>query len=222
MIPELSGALRRNLITIPKAIDQASGVRINGKLIKSLLFSTDVAIIRNTNADAIIAVYPFSPQPIITEALQAAAHVPLFVGVGGGTTHGLRVVNLALHAEFQGVMGVVVNAPISNSILKRVAKTIDIPIVVTVVSPNENIKERLANGANILNVSAARNTPLVVKRIRDEFPDVPIFATGGPTEETIEETIKAGANAITYTPPASKDIFKGLMSRYREQLSEQK
>ena len=37
--------------------------------------------------------------------------VPVFCGVGGGTTTGKRVVNLAEDAEFQGAMGVVVNAP---------------------------------------------------------------------------------------------------------------
>ncbi|HOA90352.1 MAG: hydrolase [Bacillota bacterium] len=219
MIPELSGSLRKNQIIIPSIINEASGVRINGKLIKSLLFSTDVAVIRNTNADAVIAVYPFSPQPVITEALRIAADVPLFVGVGGGTTAGLRVVNLALHAEFQGVMGVVLNAPIKNEVLARVAETIDIPIVITVVSENEDIEARLRHGASILNVSAAKNTPDVVRKIRERFPDVPIFATGGPTDETIAETIAAGANAITYTPPASKDIFKGLMNKYREELN---
>ncbi len=216
MIPEIHGALRRNLIFLPKVVEEASGIRINGKLIKSLLFSTDVAIIRNTNADAIIAVYPFTPQPIITEALMLAAQVPVFCGVGGGTTGGLRVVNLALHAEFQGAMGVVVNAPLPNKVLVQIAQTIDIPIVVTVVSDEEDIKARIDSGATILNVSGAQKTPFIVQNIRKQFPDIPIIATGGPTEETIRKTIKAGANAITYTPPSSGEIFGGLMDKYRE------
>lgn len=218
MIPEISGLLRKNLIILPKVFDEASGIRINGKLIKSLLFSTDIAIIRNTNADAIIAVYPFTPQPIITEALMLAAQVPVFCGIGGGTTSGLRVVNLALHAEFQGAMGVVVNAPLPNKILAQIAKRIDIPIVVTVVSKDENIKERLDSGASILNVSGAYQTPDIVAKIRDNFPNVPIIATGGPTEETILATIKAGANAITYTPPTNGEIFRQLMDKYRQTL----
>ncbi len=218
MIPEINGLLRKNLIILPKVFDEASGIRINGKLIKSLLFSTDIAIIRNTNADAIIAVYPFTPQPIITEALMIAAQVPVFCGIGGGTTSGLRVVNLALHAEFQGAMGVVVNAPLPNKILAQVAKRIDIPIVVTVVSKDENIEERLNSGANILNVSGAYQTPDIVAKIRDNFPEVPIIATGGPTEETILATIKAGANAVTYTPPTNGEIFRQLMDKYRQTL----
>jgi len=44
---------------------------------------------------------------------------------------------------------------------------------------------------------------------------VPIIATGGPTPETIMETIEAGANAITYTPPTNAEIFKTLMNKYR-------
>ena len=43
-----------------------------GKRIKSLVFSTDLAIIRNVNADAVFAVYPFTPQPVITQALLMA------------------------------------------------------------------------------------------------------------------------------------------------------
>ena len=48
---------------------------------------------------------------MIAQAVMVAADVPVFVGVGGGLTQGHRVVNLALHAEFQGAIGVVVNAP---------------------------------------------------------------------------------------------------------------
>ena len=57
------------LVEVPTIIRKCSGIKIFGKRIKSLLFSTDVALIRNTNADAIIAVYPFTPQPLITQAL---------------------------------------------------------------------------------------------------------------------------------------------------------
>ena len=62
-IPEYSGTLRSHLLTVPKCISECSGIRIFGRRIKSLVFSTDVAIIKNVNADAIIAVYPFTPHP---------------------------------------------------------------------------------------------------------------------------------------------------------------
>lgn len=113
-VPEIKGLLRSHVVEVPSCIRDCSGIKIFGKRIKSLLFTTDVAIIRNTNADAIIAVYPFTPQPLITSALVMAADVPVFCGVGGGITQGKRVVNLALDAEFKGAMGVVVNAPTSN------------------------------------------------------------------------------------------------------------
>lgn len=47
--------------------------------------------------------------------------------------------------------------------------------------------------------------------------DVPIIATGGPTEEDILTTIRAGANAITYTPPSSGELFARSMERYRRE-----
>ena len=218
-IPEIRGTLRRNMIEVPDCIRQASGIRIFGKRIRSLAFTTDVAVIKNINADAIIAVYPFTPQPTITKAITMAADVPVFCGVGGGLTTGKRVVNLALDAEFEGAIGVVVNAPTPNETIRAVRNTIDIPIVVTVVSEKTDIQARLDAGATILNVSGAAKTIDIVKKIRDRFPEVPIIATGGPTEETILKTIEAGANAITYTPPTPAELFKVSMERYRKELS---
>lgn len=215
-IPEIRGSLRSHMIHLPMAIRDASGILIFGKRIKSIVFTTDVAVIRNTNADAVIAVYPFTPQPVITQALLISSDVPVFCGIGGGITTGKRVVNLALDAEFKGAIGVVVNAPTSNDTIHMVRETIDIPIIVTVVSEKEDFKARLDAGVNIFNVSGAKNTANIVRRIREEFPHVPIIATGGPDDETIRETIKAGANAISYTPPTTAEIFSHIMDTYRE------
>jgi DNA-binding NarL/FixJ family response regulator len=205
------------MITIPTCIAECSGIRVFGRRIKSLAFTTDVAIIRNINADAIIAVYPFTPQPAIHRAVMQAADMPVFVGVGGGVTRGLRVVNLANDAEHEGAFGVVVNAPTSNEVIQKLKQVLDIPVVVTVVSDHTDISGRLAAGADILNISGARQTPDIVRQIREQFPDVPIIATGGPTEETIMATIRAGANAITYTPPTSAELFAISMERYRQE-----
>lgn len=216
-IPEIKGTLRSHYIEVPSVIRNCGGIKIFGKRIKSILFTTDVAIIRNTNADAIIAVYPFTPQPVITEALIMAADVPVFCGVGGGITQGKRVVNLALDAEFKGAMGVVVNAPTSNEIVSKIRKTIDIPVIVTVVSEHDDIEARIEAGATVFNISAGKETAKLVKKIRMAHPEFPIIATGGPTDETIKETIEAGANAITYTPPTSAYVMGELMDKYRKE-----
>ena len=216
-IPEIKGTLRSHYIEVPSVIRNCGGIKIFGKRIKSILFTTDVAIIRNTNADAIIAVYPFTPQPVITEALIMAADVPVFCGVGGGITQGKRVVNLALDAEFKGAMGVVVNAPTSNEIVSKIRKTVDIPVIVTIVSEHDDIEARIEAGATVFNISAGKETAKLVKKIRMAHPEFPIIATGGPTDETIRETIEAGANAITYTPPTSAYVMGELMDKYRKE-----
>jgi len=216
-VPNIRGQLKKHIVRVPELIrEMATGIKINEKLIKSLVFTTDIAIIRNMNGDAVIAVYPFTPQPVITHALMFGSDVPVFCGVGGGTTQGPRVVNLAKDAEYQGAIGVVLNSPTKNEIISEIRQLIDIPVVVTVVSENTDIKSRLEAGATILNVSGASKTAQIVKKIRAEFPHAPIIATGGPTEETIKETIFAGANAITYTPPTNGELFAELMKKYRE------
>jgi len=152
---------------------------------------------------------------VISDAIIQASSIPVFCGVGGGTTQGSRVVALAQDAEAQGAMGLVVTAPISNEDIRQVAQVVDIPIVVTVLNEHTDIDKRLEAGASILNVSAAEDTPRVVAEIRKRYPDLPIIATGGPTGETILRTVEAGANAISYTPPTTKELFSSMMMDYR-------
>mgnify|MGYP000688878849 CR=1 FL=1 len=218
-IPEYSGTLRSHLLTVPKCISECSGIRIFGRRIKSLVFSTDVAIIKNVNADAIIAVYPFTPQPSITQAIISVSEVPVFVGVGGGMTNGDRSVRLAEYSEHQGASGVVVNAPITDETIRKMKAVVDIPVITTIVSGDMDIAARLEAGADILNVSGAAKTPDIVAKIRAQFPDVPIIATGGPRDEDILRTIQAGANAITYTPPTTGQLFADIMINHRRNFS---
>lgn len=214
--PRVYGQLRHNILHIPKTVYDASGIIVNGRRIKSCVFTTDLAIIRNCDADAVFAVYPFTPQQAISDAIIKAAYTPVFCGVGGGTTNGLRTVGLAKDAESQGAMGVVLNAPISNLNLQAIARVVDIPVIITVTRVDTDISARLLAGANILNVAGALQTPEIVASIRKDFPDVPIIATGGKTEESIAKTIAAGANAITYTPPSTQELFKEMMGKYRD------
>ena len=212
-IPTYSGTLRSHLLAVPHCISECSGIRIFGRRIKSLVFTTDVAIIKNVNGDAIIAVYPFTPQPSIAQAIISVADVPVFVGVGGGMTSGSRSVRQAEYAEHQGAFGVVVNAPITDETITQIKHVVDIPVIATIISSEMDVA-----GADILNISGAARTPEIVAKIRKDFPDIPIIATGGPTEEDILRTIQAGANAITYTPPSTGELFSVRMHQYRAQF----
>lgn len=214
--PRIEGQLRHNILKLPKSVYNATGIVVNGRRIKSFVFTTDLAIIRNCDADAVFAVYPFTPQQAISDAIIKASYIPVFCGVGGGTTSGMRTVGLAKDVECQGAMGVVLNAPITNLNLRAVAMAVDIPVIITVTKEDTDVAERIRNGASILNVACAAQTPRVVQKIRREFPEVPIIATGGRTEASIAETIAAGANAITYTPPTAAELFREMMEKYRE------
>ncbi len=217
-IPKYSGTLRSHSLNVPECINTATGIIIFGRKIRSVVFSTDVAIIKNINSDAVIAVYPFTPQPSISQAIINVSDAPVFVGVGGGLTSGERAVRLAWEAENQGAYGVVVNAPISPDIIESIKEHIDIPVIVTVVSEKQDVDSRISAGADILNISAAAKTPELVSFIRSKYPGIPIIATGGPTNDSIIKTIQAGANAITYTPPSNGDIFAKSMEKYRGQF----
>lgn len=215
-IPIVTGELRKHILAVPSPAWRASGIVVMGRRIKSLLFSTDIAIICNCNADAVLAVYPFTPQQRIAHAIITNSSIPVFCGVGGGVTNGPRSVLLARDAEAYGAFGVVVNVPIQNETISQMRKVIDIPVIATVVNRDMDIDARIKAGAAILNVSAAEKTPELVRDIRADFPNVPIIATGGPTDESVAATVDAGANAISYTPPSTKVLFRSIMNGYRQ------
>lgn len=216
-IPSVDTQLRRHVQQMPEVAYRCSGINIMGRRIKSLMFTTDVAIIRNNNAEAVMAVYPFTPELSITKAIFEVAPVPVFVGVGGGITSGPRAIEIAFQAELHGAFGVVVNAPMGNDVIKAMAEYVDIPIVTTIASLNDDIKGKIKAGGRILNVAGGKRTAEFVREIRkmigDEFP---IIATSGHTDEHILETIKAGANALSYTPKTSPEILEEIMESYRK------
>ena len=216
-LTRIEGKLRSKYLEMPKEIYKAKGLVIMGRRIKSVIFTTDIAIIRSCNADAVLAVYTFTPQQIISQSIINVAPMPVFVGVGGGLTNGVRSAMIAKDSEGDGAWGVVVNAPMTNENIQLIAGVVDIPVIVTVIHENSDIQARLDAGASILNVSAAARTPEVVRKIREKFPKVPIIATGGPTSESILATIEAGADCISYTPPSTAEIFADIMKSYREE-----
>lgn len=217
-VPLVHSKLRKSFITVPKEIYKASGIVIFEKRIKSLLFTTDLAIIRNTNADSIMVVYPYTPQNSISDAIINVANVPCFIGAGGGTTQGLRSKYVAIEAELAGAYGVVVNSPMPNSDIKEISEFVDIPVIATVTSLKNDYMGKIKAGAEILNISGGKYTADLVRKIRADIGDeFPIIATGGKTGEQILETIEAGANAISYTPPSSAEVFAQMMDKYRNE-----
>ena len=203
----VDGTLRKFALRVPEVIYQCSGIMVFGKRIKSLVFSTDLSIIKNVNADAIIAVYPFTPQPIITQALLLAADIPVFAGVGGGLTQGQRVVNLAMFAEMQGATGVVLNAPTASAVVSHVAETIDIPVVLTVARADTDFDERIKAGADIFNVSAAAETlkmsaPALMRSSKSVSARATVSTTGMSIVSATCETTALAVGALSTTPVA--------------------
>lgn len=217
-IPTIESELKKKPIQMPKEIYNASGINIFGKRIKSLIFSTDLAIIKNNNADGVIAVYPYTPQISINQAIIEISSTPVFCGVGGGITTGQRSIDIAINAELNGAFGVVMNAPTPNELISQMRKRLDIPIIITIISGKEDFESRIKSGATIFNVSGGSKTASIVKTIREKHPNFPIIATGGPDSENIKRTILAGANTITITPPTTGELFSAIMDKYRSNI----
>ena len=102
--------------------------------------------------------------------------------------------------------------------IRAIKEAVEIPVVYTVISEKMDIEPYLAAGVDFVNVSGAARTPEIVAALRAKYPELPIIATGGPTDESITATIRAGANAITYTPPSSAELFAKTMADNRSEL----
>ena len=201
-----------SVLAVPEVMRTAPGIAIQGRKIRSLVFSTDLAVICHCDADAVLAVYPFTCQPAITQALVAASQRPVFNGVGGSITQGERCVEAALHSEMSGVAAVVVNTSIPVESISALVEKVAVPVCVTACAADDVVHRQIAAGAS--------RTPQVVEALRREYPDLPIIATGGPTDDAIRATIAAGADAVSWTPPAIADLEREVMEKARRLAAE--
>ena len=216
----IEGRLRKAPLRVPDELEECGGFTLFGRRIKSLLYTTDVAVIRNSNADAIFAVYPFTAQPAITQALLTASEAPVFVGVGGGTTTGKRAVQLAAVSEMQGAAGVVVNSPAPPEMIEQICAIIDIPVIATVVRCDAIAHAKVKAGAKILNVArrlarAARGVPEPAPhRLRRTL--VPVGSrdgAGGCQRRHLDATLGATA-AGRYDAPVPRGGSQARSPRY--------
>jgi hypothetical protein len=204
-------------LTTPEIINaNCKGLLLKNENIKSFLFSTDMALIENNDADAILAVYPFPPSSKIIKTLIDFAGKPIVCGVGGGTTKGKKSIEMAIYAEEVGAAGIIVNVPFENKDIKKIREKISLPIIATVTSSDYDfLKGKIDAGVTIFHVSGGANTSKIVKEIGDKFPHFPVMATGGKSLESIQESINSGSRAIVLSPPSNKDLFKTVMDKYR-------
>ena len=108
----------------------------------------------------------------------------------------------------------------------------EIPTIAKQLCIREEFLEALENGdynaipETVYVLGFARNYAMelgldpdeIVAKIKAQYPDFPIIATGGQTGETISATIRAGANVITWTPPSNAEVFRNIMAAYRQGL----
>lgn len=220
-IPDLSSELRSDIVESPKVINEASGIRIFGKVIKSIIYTMDVAIIANCNADAVFAVYPWTPNTKILESVSLVSKVPVLAGIGGGLTKGIRSATIGFFAEENGAQGVILNGPATNETIQNVQKAVDVPIIYTVTNNEVDVFKKIESGVSAFNVSGGKDTASLVrwlvKQLGNKYPNFPIIASGGKTNEQIKETISAGAHAITFAAYGVTELsFKKKMSQYRK------
>lgn len=192
-----------------------SGIQLGGLNVKTVLFSTDLALIDNNDAEAVLAVYPFPPSPKIMQSLVKFAGRPVICGVGGGVTQGKVAIDMALKAEEIGASAIIVNQPFKNQHIEKIKHRVSIPIISSVSVSNFNFRDRVNAGTDIFHVTGGNLTPSIVDKLAYAVPGFPVMATGGKSQEPLLMALKAGADAIVLTPPSTGELFRTIMDKYR-------
>jgi aspartate/glutamate racemase len=178
-----------------------------------------MAIIENSDADAVLAVYPFTPSLRIIKNLIDFSGKPVICGVGGGMTQGKISLQTAIEAEQAGAFALIVNQPFKNKHIEQIKKVVQIPVISSVSTMDFSFSERINAGTDIFNVTGGVNTREIIERINYVTPGASVMATGGKNLESITAVIEAGADAIVLTPPTPGELFKDIMARYRKGLN---
>ncbi|MBK6967481.1 MAG: hypothetical protein IPH20_27185 [Bacteroidales bacterium] len=208
--------LKSKKIATPLLIaKRCNGISLGYSTIKSLIFSTDMALIENSDADAVLAVYPFTPSLKIMKALIDFSEKPVICGVGGGMTQGRVSIEMAISAEEMGAAAIIVNQPYKNKYIEAIKRKVNIPIISSVSVKEFSFRDRVNAGVDIFHVTGGSETASIIEYINYAAPCYPIIATGGKTIDSVELSIDSGADAIVLTPPSSGELFKTIMNQYR-------
>ncbi len=206
-------------LSVPNFIQRCEGIPLAGTNVKSILFSTDMAMVENSNADAVLAVYPFSPSIAIMKSLIDFSQKPVICGIGGGITKGKAAIEMAKKAEGLGACAVIVNQPFPPQDIKKIKANIQIPVISSVSHSNFDFVARVNAGIDYFHITAGIHSQKIVEDLRYKIPGFPAIATGGSQLIEIQKTIEAGAKAIVLTPPSSKELFKSIMDTYRKGIN---
>lgn len=196
-----------------------NGVRMGNAFIKSLLFSTDMAIIENNDSDAILAVYPFAPSIKIMTSLIKFAEKPVVCGIGGGLTQGKVALEMALKAESLGASAIIVNQPFKNKEIEMIKRKINIPVISSVSTLEFSFNDRINAGVDIFHITGGKSTIPILEHLNYSAPGYPVMATGGKNLDHVKQSILSGADAIVLTPPTTGELFRPIMNRYRKGLN---
>lgn len=198
--------------------EQCRGLLLKDHKIKSILFSTDLALIENNDCDAILAVYPFAPSSKIMETLINFSGKPVICGVGGGKTQGRKSIEMAIQAERLGACAVMVNQPFKNKDIEEMKKRIKIPIISSVSTMTFDFEKRIAAGISAFNITGGTQTLEILNFLQQNYPHIPCICTGGKSIDHIRQAIHNDARAVVLTPPSNANLFKRIMQEYRKNL----
>lgn len=155
----IDGTLRQFALRVPSVIDECSGIMVFGKRIKSLVFSTDLCIIRNVNA----------PTPgRILNRIRSSVDVPVVVTVANSDTNyrhriedGAAILNVAAGVQTPEIVA---------EIRERFP---DYPIIATGGADEDSIRATIHAGANAIIWTPPTNGELfrdVMKNYREGKP----------------------------------------------------
>lgn len=203
-------------IPTPKHITQnCKGLELQKNKIKTILYSTDLALIENNDADALLAVYPFPPSIQIIKTLIEFSNRPVICGIGGGMTQGEHAIEIAIQAQKYGAAAVIVNQPFKNEDIAKLKQQVSIPIISSVSTLNFDFDQRIQAGVSCFNVTGGPNTVAIVEHLQRNYPDFPIISTGGKTFDSLHSIVNKKISAVILTPPSNAELFRSIMDTYR-------
>lgn len=201
---------------IPEAITESPGIPVGTDRIKSVLLSTDLSYIANLNIDSVLVIHPFETTEKLNTTIQEFCEGPVFLGIGGGFRQKEHMMKLAVSADKNGADGIVISRPTDPNIIKKIRGKVSSKLIYSILIEGENIHQLVDAGVDMFNVSTGENTAKTIQSIRQDYPDIPIMANGGPFDSTIRATITAGADAIVYNPPTATEMMRSLFDKFRK------
>ncbi|HCE57576.1 MAG TPA: hypothetical protein DER09_07120 [Prolixibacteraceae bacterium] len=184
----------------PKLLSSPEGFKLNGKLVRTVLFSCDEYEISKTDADAILSHFYFIPGNEKLKRILSIPEKPAIISIDYAFITTSGVLSLAKKLESFGAAGLYAGRKFPVDMLNKICSECTLPVFAASDADIGEITSKINAGAYALCISGKDISTELIRLLHQSFPGNPVLAMCNKSEKQMQNSVISGIDAVIFQP----------------------